>query len=65
MLIYLLLTMMYHWMCVRGERCTGACTCCQRPSSYVPMEVESNILRSGNMSDVELGDLSSQEETAQ
>jgi hypothetical protein len=29
------------------------------------MEVESNIIRSGNMSDVELGDLSSQEETAQ
>jgi hypothetical protein len=27
--------------------------------------VESNIIRSGNMSDVELGDLSSQEETVQ
>jgi hypothetical protein len=29
------------------------------------MEVEANIIRSGNMSDVELGDLSSQEETVQ
>ena len=64
MLIYLLLTTAYHFMCVKYDACHEACNCCEGAHNYVPVEAESSIIRTDNMSDVELGSLSFQEESA-
>ncbi len=63
-LIYLLLTTAYHFMCVKYDACHEACNCCEGALNYVPVEAEPSIIRTDNMSDVELGSLSFQEESA-
>ena len=63
MLIYLLLTTVYHFMCVKYDACHEACNCCEGAHNYIPMEAEPPIIRT-DMSDVELGSLSFQEESA-
>jgi hypothetical protein len=63
-LIYLLLTTAYHCMCVKYDACHEACNCCERAHNYVPMEAEPSIIWTDNMSDVEMGSLSFQEESA-
>ena len=63
-LIYLLLTTAYHFMCVKYDACHEACNCCEGAHNYVPMEAEPSIIRTDNLSDVELGSLSFQEESA-
>jgi hypothetical protein len=52
-LIYLLLTTAYHFMCVKYDACHEACNCCEGAHNYVPVEA-----------DVELGSMSFQEESA-
>ena len=64
MLIYLLLTTAYHFMCVKYDACHEACNCCEGAHNYVLMEAEPSIIRTDNMSDVELGSLNFQEESA-
>ncbi len=63
-LIYLLLTTAYHFICVKYDACHEACNCCEGAHNYVPMEAEPSIIRTDNMSDVEMGSLSFQEESA-
>jgi len=62
-LIYLLLTTAYHFMCVKYDACHEACNCCEGAHNYIPMEAEPPIIKT-DMSDVELGSLSLQEESA-
>jgi hypothetical protein len=51
-------------MCVKYDACHEACNCCEGAHNYVPMEAEPSIIRTDNMSDVEMGSLSFQEESA-
>jgi hypothetical protein len=50
-------------MCVKYDACHEACNCCEGAHNYIPMEAEPPIIRT-DMSDVELGSLSFQEESA-